>query len=81
MHKALSSTAAVIGLGFVGLAIFYWMTPAGSLPGYIPGYEAGAAKIHFKHGLGSLILGLALFAYAWFQSGPDVASSNEEERQ
>jgi hypothetical protein len=34
------------------------------------GFEAGVDKIHFKHGLASLILALALFAFAWFQSAP-----------
>ena len=42
---------------------------AGSLPHFLPGFEAGATNIHFKHGLASLLLALASFAYAWFQSG------------
>ena len=61
--------AVLIAALFIFLAILYWTTPAGSLPVYIPGFEAGSARIHFKHGLGSFFLALALFAYAWFKSG------------
>jgi hypothetical protein len=46
------------------------LEPAGSLPTYAPGFEPGSTHIHFKHGLGTLILALALFALAWFKSGP-----------
>lgn len=67
--KALVTSSIVLGILFVGLAVLYWVCPAGSLPTYIPGYEVGVTAVHFKHGLGSLILALALFAYAWFKSG------------
>lgn len=70
MNKTLSVLAVVLGIAFVGLGIFYWMTPAGSLPLSLPGYELGSSHIHFKHGLASLILGLGLFAFAWFRSAP-----------
>ncbi|MBN8998927.1 MAG: hypothetical protein J0H54_05890 [Rhizobiales bacterium] len=53
------------------LAGLYWAIPAGSLPIWIPGFEAGSPHLHFKHGLGSFILGLAIFAFAWFRSGPN----------
>ncbi len=66
MKKILAIGAVLLGLIFVVLAGMYWLTPAGALPHYIPGFEAGVTTVHFKHGLGSLILALALFAYAWF---------------
>ena len=62
--------AVLVGFVFLGLALLYWLTPAGGLPTFVPGYEAGVSTVHFKHGLASLILGGALFIYAWFQSGP-----------
>ncbi|MGX5802800.1 hypothetical protein ACWGS9_16330 [Bradyrhizobium sp. Arg314] len=62
--------AIILGIGLLVLTAVYWLEPAGSLPVYLPGYEAGSARVHFKHGLGTLILALALFAFAWFQSGP-----------
>lgn len=69
MNKTLIFGPVIAGVLFLGLAILYFMTPAGSLPSYIAGYEAGSSHIHLKHGIGSLVLGLALFAYAWFRSG------------
>ena len=62
--------AAMVGVALVALAGIYWLEPAGSLPSFIPGFEAGSSHIHFKHGLGALILALALFAFAWFRSAP-----------
>jgi hypothetical protein len=73
MNKFLPALAVVLGIAFVGLAAFYWLTPAGSLPTYVPGFEAGSTHIHFKHGLAALILGLGLFVLAWFKSAPKKA--------
>jgi hypothetical protein len=70
MNKPILIGAVVLGLIFIGIAIVYWVMPAGSLPTFMPGYESGVSTIHFKHGLASLILGIALFIFAWFQSGP-----------
>ena len=73
MNKTILTWLAVIlGVIFVGVAIYYWMTPAGSLPPYsVFGYEAGSEHIHFKHGLASLILAIGLFIFAWFKSAPE----------
>jgi hypothetical protein len=62
--------AGLVGIVLLVLAVVYWIEPAGSLPAFLPGYEEGSTKVHFKHGIGALILALALFAFAWFQSGP-----------
>ena len=59
----------IIGLIFIAIAFVYWFTPAGSLPSFMPGYIQGAADIHVKHGIASLLLGLALLILAWFKSG------------
>lgn len=67
--RFLAVAAGVVGVAFVGLAVYYWMTPSGSLPAWLPGFEAGSAHIHLKHGIASLLLGLASFAYAWFGTG------------
>ncbi len=67
--KCLGKGAVVLGIIFVIIAIYYWITPAGSLATFIPGYETGVTTIHIKHGLASFILGLGLFAYAWFKGG------------
>jgi hypothetical protein len=66
-------SSIVIGIGLFSIAGVYWLTPAGSLPGYFPGFEAGSLHIHFKHGVAALLLGLVLFAFAWFKSGEKSA--------
>lgn len=68
-NKTLMYGAVVVGIVFVIIAIVYWTTPANSLPGYMPGFDPSSSVVHFKHGLASLILGICLFVYAWFQGG------------
>ncbi|HUY62669.1 MAG TPA: hypothetical protein VMV50_02680 [Candidatus Paceibacterota bacterium] len=75
MKKTLTVLAVVLGILFAILALYYWMTPSGSLPAYLPGYEAGSSHVHFKHGLASLILAIALFIYAWFAGAPPKPQS------
>ena len=70
MAKALVIGAAVLGLVLLGLTAIYWTVPAGSLPSFLPGYQSGSADLHFKHGLASLLLAVALFIFAWFRIGP-----------
>jgi hypothetical protein len=62
--------AALVGLALVALAFVYWAEPAKSLPSWLPGHEAGSNHHHVKHGIASLLVGLALLVFAWFQSGP-----------
>ncbi|HSW87838.1 MAG TPA: hypothetical protein VLG12_01625 [Candidatus Saccharimonadales bacterium] len=69
MNKPLVLFAVILGIVFLILAGIYFMEPARSLPAFLPGYEAKVATHHYKHGIGVLILGLACFAFAWFQSG------------
>jgi len=61
--------AVVFGIAFVVLGIVYWVEPAGSLPSWIPGYDAGSGHHHIKHGIASFLLGVALLIFAWFQTG------------
>ncbi len=75
MNKLFLWGSVVLGVVFLAVSIFYWITPAGSLPSFVPGYAVGSTTIHFKHGLAALILGIGLFIYAWFQSGPSSEQS------
>jgi hypothetical protein len=68
MRTVVVSVAILVGLAFIGLAALYWLTPAGDLPSFIPGFVAGSTKPHFNHGLGALIIGLAALVFAWFRS-------------
>jgi hypothetical protein len=61
--------ALLAGAALVALAVVYWSLPAKSLPGWIPGHEAGSGHHHVKHGIASFFVGVALFVYAWFQTG------------
>jgi hypothetical protein len=70
MTRPLPLLAGLLGVVFLALAAMYWLTPAGGLPSFFPGFESGSAHVHFKHGLASLVLALGLFALAWFQSAP-----------
>ncbi len=70
MTKPLPLLAGLLGIVFLALAAAYWLIPAGSLPTFFPGFEAGSDHVHFKHGLASLIVALGLFAFAWFRSAP-----------
>jgi hypothetical protein len=59
----------IIGIVFIGVALVYWLTPAGGLPSFLPGFEASSDHFHLTHALGLLIVALTLFAIAiiWFQ--------------
>lgn len=73
MKKTLTVLAVILGIGFIVLAIYYWITPADMLPMFVPGYDAAMATPHIKHGIASLVVGLALLIYAWFASAKKVS--------
>jgi hypothetical protein len=69
-NTALVTLAAVVGVLLIGLGIYYWVEPAGSLPSWLPGYTAGSSHHHVKHGLAAFLVGLACLVFAWFRSAP-----------
>jgi Na+/H+ antiporter NhaD/arsenite permease-like protein len=66
--------AVVVGVLLVVVAVVYFVTPEHSLPYFFPGHtsasSAEANHHHSKHGIAALVVALACFAFAWFQSGP-----------
>jgi len=44
------------------VASMYFLVPADQLPGFLPGHEAGVARMHVKHGVVSGVVGIALIA-------------------
>jgi len=60
------NAAIVLGLVFVLVALVYWLVPAGSLPGFFPGFETGGTRIHVKHGIAAAAIAVILFALAWY---------------
>ena len=73
----LTWAAVVVGIALVVLAVVYWIEPAGSLPSFLPGHEAGSAHHHIKHGIAAFFVGLALLVYAWFQTGGNTSKKPE----
>jgi 1,4-dihydroxy-2-naphthoate octaprenyltransferase len=69
-RKVLVWLAVVLGVVLIAIAIVYWAEPARSLPSFFPGHEAGSDHHHTKHGIAAFLLGLACFAFAWFNTGP-----------
>jgi amino acid permease len=69
MKKLQIIIGVVVGIVCLGLAAVYWTTPAGSLPSWLPGFIAGSAVVHVKHGIAALIIALAAFVFAWFGIG------------
>jgi uncharacterized membrane protein YdjX (TVP38/TMEM64 family) len=75
MKKPLVIVFVILGLVFLGLAVYYWVTPAGSLPHSFPGYQAGSVHKHLKHGAAALLLGLGCGVIAWFAMGKKPTST------
>jgi uncharacterized membrane protein HdeD (DUF308 family) len=71
--------AVVLGVVLVIVAIVYFVEPAHSLPSFFPGHvsasDGEANHHHTKHGIAALVVALACFAFAWFQSGPKTSSA------
>jgi len=71
--KIIPIGAAIVGILLLIIAYVYFTTPAEALPHFMPGFSAGSTHVHLKHAVASLLLGLAAFALAWFQSGKKSA--------
>ena len=61
----MKTIAIILGLICIVAAIVYFVMPAGSLPSFMPGFEAGSARIHYKHGIAAAAVGVVLFVVAW----------------
>jgi hypothetical protein len=73
-NRLLTTAAVVVGVALIVVAVVYWVEPARSLPGFFPGHKSGSAHHHVKHGIAALVVGLAVLAFAWFQTGPRTAA-------
>jgi Na+/H+ antiporter NhaD/arsenite permease-like protein len=71
--------AVLLGIILIVVAIVYFVQPEHSLPSFFPGHasatSAEANHHHTKHGIAALVVALALFAFAWFQTGPRTGSA------
>jgi amino acid permease len=70
--------AVLLGVVLLVVAVIYFVQPADSLPSFFPGHASAtsveADHHHTKHGIAALVLALACFAFAWFQTGPKARS-------
>jgi hypothetical protein len=69
-NRALILPAVVIGIALIAVAAIYWAEPARSLPSFFPGHKASSGHHHVKHGIAAFLVGLAVLAFGWFQTGP-----------
>jgi hypothetical protein len=47
-------------------AVTYYVLPAGSLPSFMPGFQAGSAHIHTTHAIAAAVAAVVLFGIGWF---------------
>ena len=57
--------AFVLAVICIIVAVMYFVIPAGSLPTFMPGYEAGSAHIHMKHAVIAAVAAVVLFLIGW----------------
>jgi hypothetical protein len=60
------TVAIILGLAFAVVAIVYWTMPAGSLPSFMPGFEAGSTLVHVKHGIAAAAAAVVCFGFGWY---------------
>jgi hypothetical protein len=66
--------ALILGVVLIVVAAIYFVEPEHSLPSFFPGHSsatsAEANHHHAKHGIAAVVVALACFVFAWFQTGP-----------
>jgi Na+/H+ antiporter NhaD/arsenite permease-like protein len=74
--------AVIVGVVLIVVAIVYFVQPEHSLPAFFPGHaSAGSTEAnhhHTKHGIAALVVALACFAFAWFQTGPKAHAADAD---
>jgi Na+/H+ antiporter NhaD/arsenite permease-like protein len=77
--RKLAIPVVIVGILLIVVAVIYFVTPEHSLPSFFPGHSsatsAEANHHHTKHGIAALVVALACFAFAWFQTGPRTGSA------
>jgi hypothetical protein len=67
--RVLTIVLVILGVVCIAVGIYYFVTPAGSLPSFFPGHLAGSLHKHVKHGVAALAVGLLCLLGAWTFSG------------
>jgi hypothetical protein len=82
LRKQLIAATVLLGILLTVVAVIYFVQPEHSLPSFFPGHASAASAEanhhHTKHAIAALIVALACFAFAWFQTGPKAGSARSE---
>jgi hypothetical protein len=57
--------AYILAIICIIVAVMYFVMPAGQLPTFMPGYEAGSAHIHTKHAAIAVVVAVILAVIGW----------------
>ena len=57
--------AYILAIICVIVAVVYFVMPAGQLPTFMPGYEAGSVHIHTKHAVIAVVAAVILAVIGW----------------
>ena len=57
---------SLLGVVLLVIAAVYFLIPADQLPSFLPGYAAGDAHVHTKHGIVAGVAGVVLLAAGVF---------------
>lgn len=61
----MKTIAYILGVIFAVVAVVYFLVPAGSLPQFLPGFEAASSHVHVKHGIIAAVVAVVCFAAGW----------------
>jgi len=61
----MKTIASVLGALLIVVAVIYLTVPAGSLPAFFPGHEAGLTRVRMKHGVAAGAVGVILLVVGW----------------
>jgi len=59
------AVAYVLAIICIIAAVMYFAMPAGQLPTFMPGYEAGSAHMHMKHAIIAVVAAAVLVLIGW----------------
>ncbi|MGA8649883.1 MAG: hypothetical protein ACLP19_21095 [Xanthobacteraceae bacterium] len=59
------AVAYILAIICIIAAVMYFAMPAGQLPTFMPGYEAGSAHMHMKHAIIAVVAAVVLVLIGW----------------
>lgn len=68
MNKLLAVLGSIVGIALTIASFIYFITPAKTLPDFMPGYDVTMERVHYEHGVAALLLAVGVFVFASFQS-------------